>query len=59
MLAMRKLRGTVAVLATLVPAAAFAQSTPPDDRAIDVQLMDYAIGPKSFFTVANADTADP
>jgi hypothetical protein len=58
MLAMRKLRGTVAVLAISLPAAAFAQS-PPDDRAIDVQLMDYAIGPKSFFTVANADVADP
>jgi OmpA-OmpF porin, OOP family len=58
MLAMRKLRGTVAVLAISLPAAAFAQS-PPDDRAIDVQLMDYAIGPKSFFTVANADTAQP
>jgi OmpA-OmpF porin, OOP family len=58
MLAMRKLRGTVAVLVASLPAAAFAQS-PPDDRAIDVQLMDYAIGPKSFFTVANADVADP
>jgi hypothetical protein len=58
MLAMRKPRGTVAVLALLLPTAALAQS-PPDDRAIDVQLMDYAIGPKSFFTVSNADTAEP
>src|SRR6185503_19131659 len=58
MIAMRKLRGTVAVLALSLPAAAWGQS-PPDDRAIDVQLMDYAIGPKSFFTVANADLADP
>ena len=57
MLAMRKLRGTVAVLALLPAAAAWAQS-PPDDTAIDVQLFDYAIGPKSFFTVANADVAD-
>jgi OmpA-OmpF porin, OOP family len=56
MLAMRKLRGTVAVLAISLPAVAFAQ---PADKAIDVQLMDYAIGPKSFFTVANADIADP
>jgi OmpA-OmpF porin, OOP family len=59
MLAMRKLRGTVAVTAILLPAAAFAQSSPPADKAIDVQLMDYAIGPKSFFTVANADVTDP
>jgi OmpA-OmpF porin, OOP family len=57
MLAMRKLRGAVAVVGLLLPAAAIAQS-PPDDRAIDVQLMDYSIGPKSFFTVANADIAD-
>ncbi|HEY5926699.1 MAG TPA: transporter [Kofleriaceae bacterium] len=57
---MRKLWGTVAVLAISMPAAAWAQaSEPPNDRAIDVQLMDYAIGPKSFFTVANADIADP
>jgi hypothetical protein len=55
---MRKLRGTVAVLALFLPAAAGAQ-TPPDDTAIDVQLFDYSIGPKSFFTVANADIADP
>jgi hypothetical protein len=58
MAAMRKLRGTVAMVALLLPAAAWAQS-PPDDTAIDVQLFDYSIGPKSFFTVANADTADP
>jgi OOP family OmpA-OmpF porin len=57
MLAMRKLRGTVAVVGLLLPATAIAQS-PPDDRAIDVQLMDYSIGPKSFFSVANADIAD-
>ncbi len=57
MAAMRKLRGTVAILALSLPAAAWAQS-PPSDTAIDVQLFDYAIGPKSFFTVANADIAD-
>ena len=56
MLAMRKLRGTVAVIALSLPVAAWAQ---PADKNIDVQLMDYAIGPKSFFTVANADVADP
>jgi len=57
MLAMRKLRGTAAVVGLLLPAVAFAQS-PPDDRAIDVQLFDYSIGPKSFFTVSNADIAE-
>ncbi len=54
---MRKLREAVAVVGLLLPAVALAQS-PPADRAIDVQLFDYAIGPKSFFTVANADVAD-
>jgi len=32
-----------------------AQETPPYDPAIDVQLFDYAIGPKSFVTVNDAD----
>jgi hypothetical protein len=39
-----------------VTTAALAQS-PPDDRAIDVQTFEYAIGPKSFFSVADADVA--
>ena len=30
---------------------------PPFDPAIDVQLYDYAVGPKTFFTVADADVA--
>jgi OmpA-OmpF porin, OOP family len=30
---------------------------PPFDPAIDVQLFDYSIGPKSFFTVADADVS--
>ncbi|MGE5181823.1 MAG: thrombospondin type 3 repeat-containing protein [Acidobacteriota bacterium] len=30
---------------------------PPHDEGIDVQLFDYAIGPKTFFTVDNAEVA--
>jgi outer membrane protein OmpA-like peptidoglycan-associated protein len=41
-----------------IPGAALAQSSDiPDDRAIDVQTFEYAIGPKTFFTVADADVA--
>ncbi|HEY4176742.1 MAG TPA: transporter [Kofleriaceae bacterium] len=36
---------------------ASAQSA-PFDPAIDVQTFEYAIGPKTFFTVSNADVAD-
>ncbi|MBK9033725.1 MAG: OmpA family protein [Myxococcales bacterium] len=36
-----------------------AQATPPFDPAIDVQLFDYAIGPKTFFTVADASLMAP
>lgn len=34
-----------------------AQEAPPYDPAIDIQLFDYASGPKTFFTVADADTS--
>jgi OmpA-OmpF porin, OOP family len=30
----------------------------PDDRAIDIQTFEYAIGPKSFFSVSDADVAN-
>ncbi len=41
------------------PAAAqSAQPAPPYDSAIDVQLFEYATGPKSFFAVADADTSN-
>ncbi len=43
----------VSVLVWSVPAEA--QESPPYDPAIDVQLFDYAIGPKSFVTVNDAD----
>src|ERR1043165_9226947 len=36
---------------------AHAQSTPPFDPAIDVQTFEYAIGPKTFVTVADGDVA--
>jgi hypothetical protein len=48
----------MAALGVLVPALALAQSPAPFDPAIDVQTFDYAIGPKSFFTVSDADVAD-
>ncbi len=35
-----------------------AAEDPPFDDAIDVQTFHYAIGPKTFFTVADADVAD-
>ena len=31
---------------------------PPDDEAIDVQLFNYSIGPKTFFSVDNGAVAD-
>ena len=37
---------------------AYAQSAdPPNDRAIDVQTFEYAIGPKSFLSISDADVA--
>ncbi len=50
------LRNVALALGALASPAA-AQS-PPFDSAIDVQTFEYAIGPKTFFTVANADVAD-
>ena len=41
-----------------VPSVALAQAGPPFDPAIDVQMFEYAIGPKTFFTVSDADVAD-
>src|SRR5262245_19989890 len=39
------------VAALLAPKSAGAQSSPPFDPAIDVQLFEYAIGPKTFFAI--------
>ena len=50
--------GAVA-LCTLLAAsrASYGQAMPAHDEGIDVQLFDYSIGPKTFFTVDNADVA--
>jgi outer membrane protein OmpA-like peptidoglycan-associated protein len=47
---------TIAVMLVAAPGAADAQDPPPFDPAVDVQLFDYAIGPKSFLTVTDGDT---
>ncbi|MDB4961655.1 MAG: Thrombospondin type 3 repeat protein [Myxococcales bacterium] len=46
----------VALVATT--GTAVAQSSPPFDPSIDVQTFEYAVGPKTFFTVSNADVAE-
>ncbi len=43
----------------LAPSSARAQEAPPFDPAIDVQLFDYAIGPKTFFAVNDASIMAP
>src|SRR5262245_31979782 len=53
---MRNARALVALCLLAVPAVAVADD-PPFDPAIDVQTFDYAIGPKTFFTVADAEGA--
>ena len=62
MIAMRKLWGSgaiAALVAIALPSVASAQSAPPPfDPAIDINNFEYSIGPKSFFTVDKADTAD-
>jgi len=45
--------------AAIAPGVVHAQSQPPFDPAIDVQLFDYAIGPKTFFAVSDAATMAP
>jgi OmpA-OmpF porin, OOP family len=55
---MRTPRGVpeaIVVALALLPAGARADI--PDDRAIDVQTFEYAIGPKSFLSVADAEVA--
>ncbi len=49
---------TLGVALAAFPSTVFAQQAPPFDSAIDVQTFEYAIGPKTFFTVADADVAD-
>jgi len=62
MAVMRKLRGLGALLVIGVLATTshhVAADTPPFDTAIDVQTFQYAIGPKTFFTVNDADVSAP
>jgi OOP family OmpA-OmpF porin len=57
---MRKPLGMGAVLGIAllaIPTTAPADP-PPFDSSIDVQTFEYAIGPKTFFTVSDADVAD-
>ena len=58
MLVMRHFRGSGTLLGLLLATGTAAGQAPPNDRSIDVQLMDYSIGPKQFFSVDSADTAD-
>jgi outer membrane protein OmpA-like peptidoglycan-associated protein len=46
-------------LAIVIATTSSAPADPPFDPAIDVQTFDYAIGPKTFFTVSDADVAAP
>ena len=49
----------VIVFASALPGIAFAQTKAPFDAAIDVQTFEYAVGPKTFVTVADGDVAAP
>jgi len=47
--------GAFLVLSALgVVSNSYAQEAPPYDSAVDVQLFEYAVGPKSFLTVSDA-----
>ncbi|HEY4241144.1 MAG TPA: thrombospondin type 3 repeat-containing protein [Kofleriaceae bacterium] len=55
---MRAPRGTsVAAAVLLCAASGVALADPPFDSAIDVNTFDYAIGPKTFITVSDADVS--
>jgi len=53
----RRLLEVLCAVAIMLPEAARAQTAPPFDAAIDVQTFEYAIGPKTFVTVADGDVA--
>ncbi len=61
MLAMRNPWGMGAVLGLAIVASSRSAPAdpPPFDTAIDVQTFNYAIGPKTFFTVSDGDVAAP
>ncbi|MDQ3334919.1 MAG: thrombospondin type 3 repeat-containing protein [Myxococcota bacterium] len=54
---MRNPRGVGAVVMLGVFTLGTARADIPNDRAIDVQTFEYSIGPKSFFSVSDADVA--
>ena len=51
--------GAVLALAIVASPSTAPADPPPFDSAIDVQTFNYAIGPKSFFTVSDGDVAAP
>src|SRR5688500_7485808 len=53
-----RIRGALALVCLLgVPSSSWAQEAPPYDPAVDVQLFDYAVGPKTYFSVDDASIA--
>jgi len=55
LLCVRSIATLAMLLSTVVPRVGRAQEAPPFDPAVDVQLFDYAIGPKSFLTVTDGE----
>ena len=55
----RTLGFSLSAIAALALAPAVASAQAPYDPAIDLQLFEYAIGPKTFLAVSDADTAAP
>ncbi len=49
--------GLALSLVAAIPAVSTAQNAPPYDPAIDVQLFEFAVGPKTFFAVSDASVA--
>lgn len=56
---MRRLWGVLTAAGLLaLPRLVAAQAAPPADRAIDVEMFEYSIGPRTFFSVDNGSVAD-
>src|SRR5688572_21281083 len=49
------MRQDVALLLVCLPAAAAAQTAPPDDRNVEIQLFEPALGTEAYLTVAGAE----
>lgn len=50
--------GVVAIILVMVAVTRSYAEPPPSDNAIDIQLFNYAIGPKTFFSVDNGSVAE-